>query len=532
MPLRQRPVAVAVAALACSGLPACAGTGDGVADGNARKGGSITVAATRAPESLDPAASHSPQARQALWLVYTAPLTYRRAEGHKGGTELMPGLAEAMPAISEDGTTYTFKIRDGLRYSNGKPVRASDFEHTVKRVLRLGVGGSLFRGIDGAEEYAEGKDLKADIPGIEADDKAREVTVRILERDPTFLNKLASTFAGMVPAGTPFEDRTRRPPPGAGPYRIARVSPGRSFTMVQTRGFEAGDIPEGNVQRITTRVVEDDVAQTSGVVKGTFDYMQGAPPVEQLPEIRSKYKDRYTEKATLSTFWFFLNERTPPFDNERVRRAVNLALDKQALVRLFAGRLEPTCNFLPRGVPGFSRIDPCPWGDPGLKGDPERARQLIEDTGEKGKAVTVFSEPGRRQRRVARWYAGLLDKIGLEAKLRVVRGLRGARRGRAQTGFASFTPELPHPQLFMARLDGDVLDTDLEEKLGELALEPDVDAAVDGYADLDRTIVEKAYMAPYGVEREGIFLSERMDPENCARFHPVYGADYSSLCLR
>lgn len=529
---RPRLAAPALAAAACSLLGACAGTGDDGAGGNARKGGSITVAATRAPDSLDPAVSRSPQARQALWLVYTGPLTLKRAEGHKGGTELMPGLAESMPEISEDGTTYTFKIRDGIRYSNGKPVRASDFEHTVKRVLRLGSGGHLFSGIDGAEEYAEGRDEKADIPGIEANDKEREVTVRTLERDATFLNKLATTYAGMVPAGTPFGERTRKPPPGAGPYTIARVRPGRAFTMVQTRGFGVGDIPEGNVQRITTRVVKDDAAQTRGVVKGTFDYMQGPPPIEQLPEIRSKYKDRYTEKATLSTFWFFLNERTPPFDNEKVRRAVNLALDKQALMRLFAGRLEPTCNFLPRGVPGFSRIDPCPWGDPGLKGDPERARQLIEDTGEKGKAVTVFSERPSRQRTVARWYTGLLDKIGLKAKLRVVRSLRGARRGRAQTGFASFTPELPHPQPFMGRLDGDVLDPDVEEELGELALEPDVGAAVNGYADLDRTIVEKAYMAPYGVERDSIFLSERMDPENCARFHPVYGADYSSFCLR
>jgi hypothetical protein len=65
-----------------------------------------------------------------------------------------------------------------------------------------------------------------------------------------------------------------------------------------------------------------------------------------------------------------------------------------------------------------------------------------------------------------------------------------------------------------------------------LALEPDVGKAAGGYADIDRQIVEHAYMAPYGVAREGIFLSERMDPQNCARFQPVYGADYSSFCLR
>ena len=531
MLLRQGMTAWAAVAACCVGAAGCAGGGDGGTGGNARKGGSITIAATAPPDSLDPAVSRSREAREALWLAYTPPLTYRRAEGAQG-TELTPGLAEDMPEISEDGTTYSFRLREGARYSNGKPVRASDFEHTVKRALRLGPGRSDLMVVDGAEEYLAGSDEDGDILGIEGDDKTREVTIRLVERDATFLNKLATTYAGVVPAGTPFRDMTAKPPPGVGPYRIARLAGRREFEMTQVRGFDLGDLPEGNVQRITTRVVPDAEARTKGVVKGRFDYMHGPPPVADLPEIRSKYKDRYSEKATLSTFWFFLNERTPPFDNEKVRKAVNLALDKQALMRLFAGRLEPTCNFLPRGLPGFSRIDPCPWGDPGLKGDPERARQLIEDTGEEGKPVTVFSERDRRQRAVARYYTGLLDKIGLRAKLRVVDSLRGARRGRAQTGFASYAAEIPHPEPFMERLDGDVSDPEMEEKLGELALEPEVDKVTDGYADLDREIVENAYMAVYGVERGSIFLSERMDAENCALFHPVYGTDYSSFCLR
>ena len=86
--------------------------------------------------------------------------------------------------------------------------------------------------------------------------------------------------------------------------------------------------------------------------------------------------------------------------------------------------------------------------------------------------------------------------------------------------------------LFMQRLDGDVVDTGIEDQLRELALEPDPQNASDGYAKLDRMIVDKAYAVPYGVERKGMFLSERMDAENCSRFHPVYGPDYSSFCLR
>ena len=532
MPRSRKKIASALAAGAALSLAlgGCAGDGDGGSGGDARKGGSITVGASAAPDSLDPAVARSPEAQQALWLVYTPPLTLRRVAGGNG-TDVIPGLAEDLPDISEDGTTYTFRMREGLRYSNRRPVRAGDFEHTIKRVLRLGTAGSFYTGIDGATEYMEGRDENADIPGIEADERERRVTVRLTERDTTFLNKLAMSFAGMVPAGTRFADLSSRPPPGVGPYAITRATE-RAFVMNQRRGFELDGVPEGNVQRITTRLVPDAATQTERVIKGRLDYMQGTPPVARLPEIRSKYKDRYVEHSTLATSWFFLNERTPPFDNEKVRKAVNFALDKQALMRLSAGRLEPTCNFLPRNIPGFSRIDPCPFGDPGLNGDPERARQLIEDSGEEGKSVTVVTDRDPDHRKAARYYAGLLDKIGLKSSVRTLRRLRGGRRGRAQTGVASFVPPFPHPLPFMRRLDGDVLEPAVEDRITELAGEPDPERAADGYAELDRRIVENAYVAPYGVERQGTFLSERMDAANCSRFHPVYGPDYSSFCLR
>ena len=68
-------------------------------------------------------------------------LTYERKEGEEGA-ELIPGLAEAMPEVTEDGKTYTLKLRDGLKYSDGSPVKANDFEHTIKRVINLESGGS------------------------------------------------------------------------------------------------------------------------------------------------------------------------------------------------------------------------------------------------------------------------------------------------------------------------------------------------------------------------------------------------------
>jgi peptide/nickel transport system substrate-binding protein len=81
---------------------------------SARKGGSITVGLGARPDSLDPAVAGAPGAREALWLAYTPPLTYARAEG-AAGTNLIPGLAERMPRLSDDGRSYGFNFRAGLR---------------------------------------------------------------------------------------------------------------------------------------------------------------------------------------------------------------------------------------------------------------------------------------------------------------------------------------------------------------------------------------------------------------------------------
>ena len=525
--------ATTVAALTWVVLAGCGGT-EG-SNGNARKGGSITIGSPGPPDALDPALGRSRDAREALWLVYTPPLTYRRAEG-SSGTELIPGVAEDLPDVSEDGETYRFKIREGLRYSDGTRVRPSDFEHTIQRVLRLGAGARLFAGIEGARDYERGGKDDADISGIETDDRTRQVTIRLDDPDPTFEHKLATSFAGMVPPKTPFRDMTPAPPPGVGAYRIARVKPGREFVMTQVRGFGIPDLPEGNVQRITTRVVESDVRRAQAVIKGQLDSMQGSPPVELLPEIRSKYKDRFSEYPTLSSMYFFLNERAPPFDNERVRKAVNFALDKQAIVRLYAGRLEPSCNLLPVGLKSYKRVDPCPYGDPRLSGDPEKARQLIEDADEDGKEVTVYTDTAGNHRAVARYVAGLLDKIGLEGRLKVIDARRYervlAKAPHAQMGLRLLAPQLPHPLPFVSALGGNVLDGDFAEDVHEVARDAEPNGSDDRYADIDRTIVEKAYVAPFGSEKVGLFLSERMDAANCARFHRVYGADYASFCLK
>jgi peptide/nickel transport system substrate-binding protein len=539
-------LALALAATVAAG---CGSSSEGDQASSGKQGGSITIAQGSQPDSLDPALAYTSNSWEPLWLVYTPPLTYRRAEGREGA-ELIPGAAEALPEISSDGKTYSFAIRKGLKYSDGTPVKASDFEHAVKRVLNMESGGTyLFEGIDGATEYIEAGNADGDIAGIEADDKTGEVTVKLTAPDGSFSNVLATTFAGLVPGDTPFENMTKDPPPGVGPYEIVKSIPNREFTMQQVKGFDIPDIPKGNVETITTEIVKSPARQAQDVIAGKLDYMQDAPPTDLTAEIKARYSDRYKQWPTLSSYYFFLNQQLPPFDDKKVREAVNMAIDSTAIARLFGGRLKPTCNLIPPGIPGNEERDPCPFGDPDGPGDLDKAKQLVDEAGAKGEQVTVYANSDTNRPQIGEYYTGLLNDIGLDAKLRVIDGAVyfntiGNAKTKAQTGLANWFADFPHPGTFLQQIDGNSIqptnnpnpgnvdDPEINEQTAALMKETDLPAVADRWAALDQRAVDESYIAPYGSEELTTFLSDRMDFENCSIVHPLYGNDYSSFCLK
>jgi peptide/nickel transport system substrate-binding protein len=536
-------------ALAVTVATGCGSDSDGDEASSGKQGGSITIAQGSQPDALDPAIAYTSNSWEPLWLVYTPPLTYRRAEGAEGA-ELIPGAAEALPEVSADGKTYTFKIRKGLKYSDRSPVRASDFEHAIKRVLTLESGGTyLFEGIEGATEYIGAGDPEGDISGIEADDQTGEVTVRLTAPDGTFSNVLATTFAGLVPASTPFENQTKTPPPGVGPYEITESVPNRQFTMKQVPGFDIPGIPKGNVETITTKIVKSASRQAQDVIAGELDYMQDAPPTDLTAEIKAQHSDRYKQWPTLSSNYFFLNQSLPPFDDEKVRDAVNTAIDSTAIARLFGGRLKPSCSLVPESIPGHAELDPCPYGDPSGPGDIEEAKRLIEEAGATGEKVTVYANNDTNRPQIGEYYTAMLNDIGLDANLRVVDGAVyfdtiGNQKTKAQTGLASWFADFPHPGSFIQQIDGTTIqptsnsnygyvdDPEINRETAELLEESDLPAVADRWAALDEQAIEKSYVAPYGSEELTTFMSDRMDFENCSIVHPLYGNDYSSFCLK
>jgi peptide/nickel transport system substrate-binding protein len=554
--LGRRALVLLVAALSMLVIGACGGDDDsgGGGGGAAKEGGSITISQTSQPDYLDPALSYTVNGWEPISTVYTGLIGYKRAEGQEG-SQLIPALAEEMPKVSKDGTVYELTLRKGLKYSDGSPVKASDFEHTIQRTLNLESGGSaFFLHIKGAEDYVKNTKADADIPGIETDNATGKITITLNGADGTFSNVLAMPFAALVPGDTPFKNLTKDPPPGVGQYKFTQSVPNRQFVMEKNKLFpDIPDDPPAKIDKITTLIVKSAQKQAQDVISGKLDYMQDPPPADIKPEVKAKYSDRYREVTTASTYYFFMNTRVPPFDDPKVREAVNWGIDKPGLARIYAGEDTPGCSFLPPGMPGYDEgldVKDCPFGDPNKPPDLEKARQMIKDAGVDGMDVTVWGDNDDPSDKITEAYADMLKKMGFNAKPKILDGgvyfqTIGNQKTKSQTGFANWYQDFPHPKNFMFLVDGaaiqptnnqnfgNVDDPEITKGIAELNKQPEITDEVAGkWKDLNKKLVERAWIAPYGHRKGATFFSERMDFDNCARYHPVWNNDYTSWCLK
>jgi peptide/nickel transport system substrate-binding protein len=535
------------------GISAC-GSDDsdttGGNDGAAKTGGEAKIGSTL-PDNYDPVMFQTVQANQALQLVYTGLVTYKHAEGAEG-TEVIPGLAEALPEISADKKTYTFKLRSGLKYSDGSDVKASDFEHTIKRLNFLGGPFSSFTStIEGVPEYIKAKKEDADISGITADDATGEIVVKLSEPDGKFLYAIGLANAAPTPAAkSPF--KASPDIPGIGPYTIEVQNPTRQYTLTKTPGFNIPGIAKGNIDKFT--VTKSTVPKmTQDVIANKLDFMTEDPAGDLLPQVKAKYSDRFRmDPNPPNTYWFFLNESVKPFDSLEARQAVNYALDSRALQRIFGGRLEPSCNFLPPAYAktGYQKMDPCPYGDPAGEPDIAKAKELVKKSGYEGMTVTVWGNNKDPRPAITDYFRDLMNSIGFKGKTKILDqqvyfGTVGDRKTKAQAGFTDWYQDFPHPaDFFEPNLSAKALasnptfnfqfksDPKLDAGLKELGGEADPSTVADKWAALDKLVVDQAHVAVYGNELSTSFFSERMDFDNCSGVHPEYKNDWSLFCLK
>jgi len=496
------------------------------------------------PDYLDPALAFSLEGATALHATYIPLLTYAPESG-KAGTELVPGLAEDLPKIDQGGRRYTLFLRPGLEYSDGTPVRASDFRFAVERLLRMNSGGSSFyMGIEGAERFAETK--RGGIEGISTDDRSGKITIRLTEPSGFFSYILALPFAAPLPPGTPPEDQTADPPPATGPYEITKVRPGRSWEYDRNPAWDANgeampDFPDGHVEKIKLEVRSNPITQVDEVEKGQVDWMKNPPPPERYAEVRDRYEGtQFREEPTISIYYFWMNTQTPPFDDPRVRRAVNYAVDAEALERIFAGTLEATQQVLPPLMPGYRKFELYPH-------NLAKAKKLIAEAAPADRKVTVWTFNLEPSDEAGEYYEQVLRKLGFETKLKVVdftnyfTVIGNSSTPDLDTGFANWLLDYPHPNdYFQPQLTGESIlpngntnwalfdDPEVNAKTRELGRQQLGPAQEREYAELDRTVMREAPWVPFGNLTLGTFVADSIDLDELV-VSPIYGQDLTSF---
>jgi peptide/nickel transport system substrate-binding protein len=536
-------------ALVCAAAMVAAGCGGS----GTKQGGTITVGGV-GPESYDPAFFLSAQALAPLQLVYTPLLKYKDTTG-PSSADVMPGLAESVPTPTGGGKTYTLKLRRGLVYSDGTPVKASDFQHEIKRLLFLGAPFSSFFGdIVGADKYTAAKKEDAPLPGVVVNDGTGEIKITLTKPNSQFLYAMAEPAAAPTPASkTPFKDLSNNPPPGDGPYTLKIVSPNREYILTKNPKFNVSGIAKGHLDKIVGKVSTNVNQMTEDVINGKLDYMTEDPTGDLLPQVRAKYSDRIRFDASPpNTYFFFMNTSTPPFDKLQARQAVNYAIDSRALQRIFGGRLQPTCNFLPPAMVGYQKVDPCPWGDPNGPPNTAKAKSLVQSAGLTGSKVTVWTNDKAPRPAIGEYLRSTLKEIGFDASLKVISNdvyfeTIGRPSTKAQIGFTNYFQDFPHPGDFFgpsftsASLQStptynssNVRDPQLDSTVSTLN-KSDPKAVASQWAALDKEVSgpAKAYVAVYGNEESSTFMSDRMNFKDCSGApHLVYRNDWSLFCLK
>jgi len=518
-------------------------TSGGTSSSSGKTFANFRIAYDQGIDFLDPGLSYTVEGWGIMWNVYLPLLGYKHVNGPDGAT-LVPYLAQDMPTVTNGGKTYEFTLRKGLKYSDGTAVKASDFKATIERDFKIdspGVG--FFGNIVGADQF--GKTKKGDISGIQTDDATGKITINLMAPQGDFEYILATEFAAPLPASTPAKDQSTTPAPSTGPYIIKSYKPNKEAIMVRNPDFDAsqfdGNVPSGNPDKITLDIIGDDSVALQRVISGQDDYDFHQIPPDRLSNVQQKYADQIKVYTPANTYYFFMNTRVAPFDNLKVRQAVNFAINREALIRVYGGLGQPTEQVLPPTYPSYKKLNNYPY-------NLAKAKKLVDESGDKGMQVTVWNHDRGSDPKATAYLTDVLNSIGFKAKEKIVNSAVywttvGNQATKAQIGFADWFQDYPHPlDWFDVLLNGDRItqthnnnyanfdDPAVNAKIEALKKEPSLNSKVNAeWAEVDKMVDEQAPWAAFMNRQFTDFFNSDMDL-SCYVNHVLYQFDFATIC--
>ena len=376
-----------------------------------KHGGSMTIAFKDDIATLDPAIGYDWQNWPVIESMFNGLLGYE-----PGTTKLVPSLAESF-TISPDGLTYTFKLRPGVKFHNGREMTAGDVVYTFNRTTNpktQSPGASFFSAIEGFDDFQKGK--TDHLTGVTAPDPAT-VAIKLTQPSAPFQYVLALNFAFVVP-----KEEVERPggdfgkhPVGTGPFMLKEWTLGQKVALVRNPDYWQKGAPY--LDAYTVEIGQEPITALLRLQHGEIDALGDGIPPAKFNEVM---KDTALKKdiivgQRLATTYLTMKTNQKPFDDVRVRQAVNHAIDKARIVKIINGRAAPANQVLPPGMPGY---------DDTFKGyefDPKKAKELLAEAGlASGFATTLFANNTDPNPRIAQAIQQDLAGVGIKAELKTL----------------------------------------------------------------------------------------------------------------
>ncbi len=520
---------VAAAALSTSAMLAPALAQD------IKQGGSMTVTYKDDVSTLDPAIGYDWQNWSMIKSLFDGLMDYV-----PGTTELRPEIAESYE-ISEDGTVFTFKLRDGVKFHNGRDLTAEDVKYSIERTVNpktQSPGAGFFGSIKGFEEASSGN---ADgLSGITVVDD-HTIKFELSRPDATFLHVLALNFAHVVPKeevekrGADFGKH----PVGSGAFKLAEWTLGQRLVFERFEDYWNPGVPK--LDQIIFEVGQEPVVALLRLQNGEVDVPGDGIPPAKFIEVKNdpKFKDLIIQGGQLHTGYVTMNVKMEPFDKVEVRKAVNMAINKDRILRIINGRAVAANQPLPPSMPGYAK------DYEGYAYDPEAAKALLAEAGlADGFETELYVMNTDPQPRIAQAIQQDLKAIGINASIKSLAQANVIAAGGEEdqapmiwSGGMAWIADFPDPSNFYGPIlgcDGAVpggwnwawyCNEDLD------AMAKDADAMVDPekagereamWRDIYLKVMEDAPWAPIFNEERFTIRSERIGGDDKLFVDPVH----------
>ncbi|MEX0172709.1 ABC transporter substrate-binding protein [Streptomyces sp. LMG1-1-1.1] len=508
-------------------------TNGSVLGGTPQKGGTLTVLSNQDFSHLDPARNWvMPDMDFGTRLLYRTLVTYSAKPGAKG-SELVPDLAEDLGTPSNGAKTWTFRLKPGLKYEDGTPITSRDVKHNVERSFSPDLPG----GPDYAARYlVGGKEYRGPAEGRHLDSvKTPDDRTIVFELHTPFAEfpfaATLPTFAPVPPAqdkGPQYDSR----PFSSGPYKVDSYARDKQLVLVRNTHWDpkTDSVRKAYPDRIVVTMglkgnqIDDRLIASSGTDASAVSWAQLRP--ESISKVLTKadVKARLLAESSSCTEMVQMHTGRAPFDDLKVRQAVQYALDREAIVTAAGG--PAVVDASTAAMPGalFARGKQPDTLKIPLSGDAEKAKQLLKEAGKAGGFSTRLTV-SMNDKRIGEAIQESLGRAGIKVTIETVDPSAfydtiGDTKSRTDLVYTGWCPDYPSGSTFLPFVfDGRFIkvkgnsgnhslfkDDATMKRMDEIAALSDGAQANKAWQDLDGQILAKAPVAPGASKRRTLLI--------------------------